>query len=320
MYSYIKGMCAACPGCTLANTTKNKSSELVYNFPIEMPFLVLFVDAYCAGKHSSFDGFKTYLVACCGMTSFASMETVQHANSNNFASAIMKIQLRYGFCHTIVLDKDGKFNGVCGEALDLLHINCHVFSGDNHNPMMVEHVDQYLVKGLKIMTNEHDSVLSASFSMHGTLVPYPAQTSLGAWLLLAVNLPFQSITPPTSIGSSLLHQSVLNLIQRTLPHVFLPFAKLPSCLSRNTALTIVSSSFPIVRILAHTQLATLYFPTVLFNLMHPKNVSTNCPNNSLDLDVLSRPSKALHTSSNIAPHQIGRRRNMHQIYLLIQWS
>jgi hypothetical protein len=53
----------------------------------------------------------------------------------------MKFQSPYGFCHTIVLDKDSKFYGVCCEALDLLHINCHVLSGDNHNPMMVEHVN-----------------------------------------------------------------------------------------------------------------------------------------------------------------------------------
>jgi hypothetical protein len=65
-------MCAACPGC-IANTIKSKSSKLVYNFPIKAPFLVLIVDTYSAGKHSSFDGFETYLVACCGMTGFASM-------------------------------------------------------------------------------------------------------------------------------------------------------------------------------------------------------------------------------------------------------
>jgi hypothetical protein len=158
MYSYIKRMCNACPGCALANPTKSKSSELVYNFPIEAPFLVLFVDAYSAGKHSSFDGFEVYLVACCGMTGFASMEPIPHANSKNFASAIMRIQLRYGFCHTIVLDKDSKFSSVCREALDLLHINCHILSGDNHNPMIVERVNRYLTKGLKIMTNERDSV------------------------------------------------------------------------------------------------------------------------------------------------------------------
>jgi hypothetical protein len=70
----------------------------------------------------------------------------------------MKIQLRYGFCHTVVLDRDSKFFGVCRAALDLLQINCHVLSGNNHNPMIVERVNQYLTKGLKIMTNERDSV------------------------------------------------------------------------------------------------------------------------------------------------------------------
>jgi hypothetical protein len=73
----------------------------------------------------------------------------------------MKIQLHYGFYHTIVLDKDSKFYGICHDALDLLNINCHALSRDNHNPMLVVHVDQYLRKGLKIMTNERDSVCIA---------------------------------------------------------------------------------------------------------------------------------------------------------------
>ncbi len=51
MYSFITCMCNACPGCVLANPTKSKSSELVYNLPIIAPFLVLFVDTYSAGKH-----------------------------------------------------------------------------------------------------------------------------------------------------------------------------------------------------------------------------------------------------------------------------
>ncbi len=109
MCSYINRMCSACPGCALANPIKSKPSELVYNFSVKAPFLVLFVDAYSAGKHSSFDGFEVYLVVCCGMTGFAFMRPILHANSKNFALAIMCIQLRYRFCHTIVLDKDSKF-------------------------------------------------------------------------------------------------------------------------------------------------------------------------------------------------------------------
>jgi hypothetical protein len=152
MYSYIRRMCNACPGCALANPTKSKLSKLVYYFPIKAPFLVLFVIAYSVGKHSSFNDVKVYLIACCGMSGFASMEPIQQANSKNFASGIMKIQLSYGFCHTVVLDKDSKFFGVCHKALDLLHINCHVLSGDNHNPMIVEQINQYLTKGLE----DHD--------------------------------------------------------------------------------------------------------------------------------------------------------------------
>ncbi len=86
------------------------------------------------------------------------MEPVANPSATMFASAIMKIQLRYGFCHTLVLDKDSKFFGVCLEALDLLQINCHVLSGGNHNPMLVKRVNRYINKGLKIMTNKRGSI------------------------------------------------------------------------------------------------------------------------------------------------------------------
>ncbi len=91
MYTYVKKMCAAYPGCALANQTKAKSSELIYNFLIEAPFLVLHLDAYMAGKHSGFEGSETYLVACCGMCTFGALEPVTGANATTFASAIMKI-------------------------------------------------------------------------------------------------------------------------------------------------------------------------------------------------------------------------------------
>jgi hypothetical protein len=93
MYSYVKRMCQACPGCALANPTRGKSSELVYNFPVEAPFLVMFFDAYSAGKHTGFEGSECYLIGCCGMCSFACMEPITRASATTFASAIMKILL-----------------------------------------------------------------------------------------------------------------------------------------------------------------------------------------------------------------------------------
>ena len=152
-------MWQACPGCALANPIHSKSSNLVYNFPVEAPFVVMRFDAYAAGKHASFEGSEFYLLGCCGMTGFACMKPISHASATTFASAIMKILLCYGFCHTAVLDKDAKFFGVCSEALDLLQINQHVLlSANNHNPMLVERVNRYVTKGLKIMCNECNSV------------------------------------------------------------------------------------------------------------------------------------------------------------------
>ena len=108
MHSYIKRICSACPGCALANLTRGKTSKSVYNFPIEAPFRVLHVDAYSAGVHSSFEGSTSYFIGCCGMCSFGILKLVASATASTFASAIMKMQLRFGFCHTVVLDKDSK--------------------------------------------------------------------------------------------------------------------------------------------------------------------------------------------------------------------
>jgi hypothetical protein len=90
----------------------------------------------------------------------------------------MNIQLRFGLCHTIVLDKDSRFFGAFKEACDLLQLNCHVLLGGNHNPMMVEPVNCYLNKGLKVMTNERSSmriameaILLLLYAWNSALIP-----------------------------------------------------------------------------------------------------------------------------------------------------
>jgi hypothetical protein len=97
--------------------------ELVYHFPISTLFRVLFVDGYSAGQQSSFEGNKTCMIACLAWQDlqFAEMEPVKHTTSTTFASALMKVQLRFGLCHIIILNKDTKFFGTFKEA-------CHHFS------------------------------------------------------------------------------------------------------------------------------------------------------------------------------------------------
>ena len=158
-------MCKKCAGCALANGRIAASSELQYGFPATAPFNVVFLDGYSAGNHSSFDGHKVHLIACDRMTTFAVAEPVRQANSKTFAKALMKIMLRYGICHTVVLNKESKFFKEFRAMCDLLKLNVHVLSGDNHKGMLVERVNKYLNKGLRILTNKRDSISTADESI-----------------------------------------------------------------------------------------------------------------------------------------------------------
>eukprot|EP01082_Thalassiosira_pseudonana_P008343 g7453.t1 g7453 contig24:661092-664348(-) len=179
MYGYVTNMCSKCVGCNLSNANVRRSSELVYNFPMDAPMLVLHVDGYSLGKIESYEGTTSYLVAACGMTGFTAIEGVREANSTSFSSAIMRIQLRYGMAHTLVLDKDSKFYSVFRETCDLLGINTHTLSAGNHDGMAVERINRYLNKTMKIFTSErgsdprvaHEGLLMAVYAWNSAPVP-----------------------------------------------------------------------------------------------------------------------------------------------------
>ncbi len=154
-------MCASCLACALANPTQGKSKELLYNFSIEAPFLVLHINGYQAGKELGFEGSSHYLVACCGMSTFSMMELIMTADATIYTLAIIKIMLQFGFCYACILNKGSKFYGACRKTLDLLKVSPHVLSGGNHNSMILKHLNCYLNSGLHIMTNEHDSTCIA---------------------------------------------------------------------------------------------------------------------------------------------------------------
>lgn len=121
--------------------------------------MVLHVDGYEAGAIKNFEGDSVYLIACCGMTSFGLMEPIRSKDTKGFAAALMRILLHFGLCHTLVIDKASVFFSVFRQVVDLLKINAHTLSGENHDAMLVlEHLNWFLNKGLKVLTNERNSV------------------------------------------------------------------------------------------------------------------------------------------------------------------
>lgn len=107
---------------------------------------------------------------------------VSVAGENGFAAALMRILLRFGLCHTLVVDKASVFYSVFKEVVILLQLNLHVLSGENHDAMLVKQVKQFSNKCLKVMTNERDSIRIVSEAL--LLIIYAWNSCLGQGLLL----------------------------------------------------------------------------------------------------------------------------------------
>ncbi len=253
MFAYVKRMCQACPGCTLFNPHHGKSSELVYNFPIEAPFLVMHFDAY--------------------------------------VTAIMRIILRYGFCHTTVLDKDSKFFGVCCESLDLLQINCHVLSDANHNPMLVERVNRYLNKGLCIMCNKRDSDQVALEAILFLLYAWNSCTAPGTDISHSLVVVGREFAFPIDFSSGKhweLTSSASTVVSysKELAIACQHAVRFPNCLFMNRARITGSTSTRTAPILEFTLLGTLSLLDAPFAPSLPVRWLTSCSSLSLALDTL----------------------------------
>ena len=228
MYAFIKDRCQKCPGCALANRTHNKAKELVYGFPISAPMMVLHADGFQAGSHANFEGEEIYLIVCCGMTGFAMMEPVKSETAKGFAAALMRILLRFGLCHTIILDKASAFLSVFKEVMDLLQMNYHVLSAENHDAMLMERVNRYLNKGLRVMTNERNSVRVASEAILLLLYGWNAAPIPGTDIPRSLVVTGRVFSFPIDFSTSNSHP--LQIPFNPTPKIKLNYYQLPSSL------------------------------------------------------------------------------------------
>jgi hypothetical protein len=79
----------------------------------------------------------------------------------------MKICLNLGIPHTIVVDKDSKFRKTFEDTMmNLPHINLHVTSGGNHDPVLTERFHVFANKSLALFCHERDSICVATEGLH----------------------------------------------------------------------------------------------------------------------------------------------------------
>ena len=129
------------------------------------------------------------------MSTFAVAEPVAKKSAETYAQALMMIMLCFGLAHTVVLDKDSKFHDTFRKSCQLLNINTHTISQKNHNAMIVERLNEYFDKGIKIFANKQgtpavsrESVLMLVVSM-AAAKPAEAARTPSPSLLMARMVP-----------------------------------------------------------------------------------------------------------------------------------
>jgi hypothetical protein len=138
MYSYIKKAIEICAGCMLKNHSARPSSQLLYSFPFDAPFMTIHADLWVPGKTTSYEGYTGLMIVMCHMTGFVEIEPIKDANGREFAGAIYKVELRYGLSHLLITNSDSKFKGAFTNAAILLQIKHHMTARGNHNAILVE--------------------------------------------------------------------------------------------------------------------------------------------------------------------------------------
>jgi hypothetical protein len=200
--------------------------------------------------------------------------------------------------------------GVFKESLDLLNINYHVLSGDNHNPMLVERVNRYLNEGLHIMTNERNSIRTAleaillSFT-HGTPVLFRVPTFPAASLPSAVNSLFSSTSLQVLTRSLRPHLVPSLPILRILPSALTHVRISPNYSFASSFVGIGNSLMLAALILASTLLVTSFLFSAPLDPIPSAERSINSCTLLQDHGVIHAPSQVLLTNSSLSRIQSG---------------
>jgi hypothetical protein len=206
MYSYIKCICNACPGCTLASPAESKSSKLAYNFQSRRPFW-------------------SYLLMCILQKStlalMAHMYTWLHAvawldlplwnPSSMLIPKPLHWVIRRSNCATVFVTglfwtRTANFLGSAVKRLTSFKSTAMISQAKTITQWWSKESIDTLQKASRSwpMSATLSGLpwrRSSSFFMHGILALSPERASPEASLQLVVNLLFQSITQQINTGN-----------------------------------------------------------------------------------------------------------------------
>lgn len=152
--------CQQCAHCIATSNNIRRHSELMFSWPISVPFFILHVDLWQPGKTvEKFTGSTHLLTAMCDLTGFVICHQVSDITSEGLARVFMEeVLLKVGMCGLVVVDAASSFLSVFQIMCEkILGIRFHPASRGNHKAVSVERFFRYLNKAVTIAANDRNT-------------------------------------------------------------------------------------------------------------------------------------------------------------------
>ncbi len=185
--------------------------------------------------------------------------------------------------------------------------------------MMVEQVNRYLNKDLKLMSNKCGSIQVAMEAILLLLyawnsAPIPGTDLSRCFVALGQEFQFPVDFSSNNTGNSLQFRPQSNRIRGSLPNIFKPCRRLPASLSENSEQCTMSSSTHVNLTPKYIQSGISYFLAELCGLTLLEEKLSNLPIHSLGHGV-SLPNFTVHLTTSKTVPQRRRRSGMPRTYL-----
>ena len=147
-----------CPHCQLTFRWRRRGQELMFSWPLSIPFAILHVDLWMPGKFTDSKGNTALMNAMCDMSQFVVVVPVPDESSATLADYFFQhVLMKFGLCHLVVLDDGNPFKGAFVAMCESLKLNYDILAKRNHKGLSVEHFHRFLNKAITIAMEDRQS-------------------------------------------------------------------------------------------------------------------------------------------------------------------
>ena len=163
-----------CPHYRLIFCWCRRGQEVVFSWPVSLPFAIICIDLWMFSKYTDSNGNVILMDTMGNISQFVVVALVPDESSTILANYFFQhVLMKFGVCHLVVLDDGTPFKGAFVNMCKALDLNYDILAKRNHKGLLVENFHHLFNKGTAIVMEDRKS--------NDVLVPARIATCYHEW-------------------------------------------------------------------------------------------------------------------------------------------